>query len=441
MHRLVDGKPKWNGLGRMPRSEVGRALEAAWRELDPYYRDSPIEPSGDEPLEATPAVDSVVKLCRMWYAAVEDRRANPVAENTLKNYRWACERIRDAGIGSLDPARLSDDNIIAFVEQLKDPKFRQWRWDKQVAAAKAKGRPVGGVRPNGRCYSVNVINHTLQILSIILAWARGREESLGVKVPSVQPTAFRIRQKPGQEERVYRSHIPSTEELEEFCAELDSPVLRAAVEVAWRCGLRPGEMVALRWCDLVQTPHGWLLLAGNNPHAQENRKTGARRVPAPKGIAARLRTIRPDEVRQTDLIFGGASKKVLGNALVEAQEDAGRPLDRQFSFKCLRSRWSFDMVAAGVPLQVYRDISGHTIQTAIKHYARVTDEHRQAALLKVQESEQDEKLWSFLAARGVTTIEAIELLRQALDERVARSDHLALAPTVSPAGQKASDSR
>lgn len=386
------------------------ALVEAWRGIDP----ASIE-------EDRSGIKTIVDLCRAWYAVQEARRVRQLTANTLSIYRHACEYIRDSKLGAVPLKAANGEHVAALVEQMANPAFRAQRAVRIKKAQKAVGQ-TGGPQAHGRGYGHRTINQTLVVLGIIWKW--GREQ--GYPAPSILPTRFKIETKRGQDAHVYRDHTPSTDEIEAVLGQMRRTPIRLAMTIAWKAGARVGEVGGLRWGDIERTPHGWVLIIGAGGR-EGSAKTGTRRVALPAAVAEDILSYRPGSSRPSAHLFGASAGKRLGDRLIAVQQRQGIPVATQFTFHGLRRRWSLDQIAAGVPVSVYADMSGHSPEVALRHYARVSDQDRQAAMLRVEATSGANDVYAYLADKGLTVADAIELIDAALRARASKGEHLSIA--------------
>jgi len=145
-------------------------------------------------------------------------------------------------------------------------------------------------------------------------------------------------------------------------------MMRAVIYLAAFCGLRTGEILALRWCDLaggvvsVTQSLDWFdTLKGPKT------KAGVRVVPLPSLVLAALEAYRPHVVMDArGLIFRTIKGKVLGRAALPQKwhpilERAGLPrTDRGWRhFHALRHFAGSAWLDAGMPLADVSKLMGH----------------------------------------------------------------------------------
>lgn len=437
------GVQKQRALGRVEEGEVLAAAARRWQEVSgaaqaactlrtsdgvagtsknsavpdpPPARTAPTAPASAalrphrEPRESAPGVRSrdagplVVDLLRGFLAWHEARpphaRRKP---RTLKEYGQRCALLSD-GLGELPLAELDDDVCEQLAERLFDPAFRAEReaaWD-----ARRVAHQTSGPRANGKPYSVSTVNQALAMLGIALRWGRKR----GWDTPTVTPNDAGVRGPVAPEDRVYRHHTPEDAEVEALLADMRPSPVRRAILLCWRCGVRVGELSALRWRDLVRTPTGTFLLVGENPDADGHRKTArqkVRRVAVPPEVADVLEADRPPNGPDADIAQGsGWSDRVVA---VQVHRDV--PYERQFTPHGLRRRFCSNLLDAGLPIGLYVDQAGHSPRVALEVYYRATDRRRQAAAIAVAGLATGVDLAAVVAELGLTLEEAERRLR------------------------------
>jgi integrase len=399
----LDGTRHQRSLGRLEESEVEAALLEAWSSIDPS---SIAEDRG--------GVQTLVSLCRAWYAHLEQRPPEArLADNTLAIYRRACVYIREA-IGQVAIQQLSHDHIRLLVDRMTQPDFRAQLDARQRAEALERGQATSGPRPNGVGYGHQTINHTLTVLGMVLRW--GRERDFGVP-GGLSPKRYMLKARKGQSTARYRSYTPTTDEVQAFYDGLRRSPLRLAVLLGWRTGGRIGELGALRWRDIEAVPGGGFVRLDG--------KTGVRRVAISTEVLDQALSYQGRALPEL-WVFGRSFGRRGGSGLVASQKRQGIPLERQFTFHGLRRRWSADQIEAGVPINVYADQAGHSPEVALRHYAVVTDRERMAARIRVEARVGAKDVYAQLAERGLSVEEALALIDAGLRERVVRGEHLGL---------------
>lgn len=417
------GAQKQRALGRLEEGHVVAAAARRWREHcgDPAAactrrtRDRAActpdrvpgaqAPQGSHPENAPdsegPLVVELLQAYLSWHKSRPSHaRRKP---RTLKEYGQRCALLAD-GLGELPLAELDDDVCEQLAERMFDPAFRAEReaaWDARRAAHQTAGR-----RANGEPYSVSTVNQALAMLGIVLRWGAKR----GWETPRVAPQDAGVRGNVAPEDRVYRHHTPDDAEVEALLADMKRSPVRRAMLLAWRCGVRAGELSALRWRDLVRTPAGTFLLVGENPDAEGHRKTArqkVRRVAVPAEVAGALERDRPADGPDAPIAQGADWPR----RMTDVQARRGVPHARQFTPHGLRRRFCSNLLDAGVPIGLYVDQAGHSPRVALQVYYRATDRRRQSTAVAVAGLTAGVDLSAVVAELGLTLEEAEWRLR------------------------------
>lgn len=170
------------------------------------------------------------------------------------------------------------------------------------------------------------------------------------------------------------------------------------VEMLLYCGLRPEETIPLQWChiDLESTPPLVHITAAAEARTGEIKppksEAGNRSVPIPTAYADRLRAVRPDDhpfgyvfqrkdgQRHTATTLRGLWNDfkfqldiAMGAQTIQVEQD--KHTSKKFRTKtvilksvlapdlvpyCLRHTYCTDLQAAGVPINVARELMGHS---------------------------------------------------------------------------------
>lgn len=163
-----------------------------------------------------------------------------------------------------------------------------------------------------------------------------------------------------------------------------------ALEVLWhlysRLGLRKGEGIGLRWCDvdfhtetivIVQQYTSW---KGKTILSTPKTKRSARRLPLPSDILELLRRLRTEQTRlaaqtrdwvMTGLVFTNDCGEHLTIGHVDwewgkLRRRAGLP--EQVTIHDLRHTALWHLENAGAPFSVVQAIAGHATATMTRHY-------------------------------------------------------------------------
>lgn len=148
--------------------------------------------------------------------------------------------------------------------------------------------------------------------------------------------------------------VPTPEEARAILAAFDGHWLEAAVAVSIGCGLRQGELRALRWADVdldggrLTVRQAWQRSAGAWHLAEP--KTAASRAPVaiPASVVATLRLHKAAEARER---LAAGRHEDSGAALVFTTR-SGRPLDPSDMLKAFRRR----LAGAGLPEIRWHDL-------------------------------------------------------------------------------------
>jgi integrase len=158
--------------------------------------------------------------------------------------------------------------------------------------------------------------------------------------------------------------------LQAVCAEHLVPI----VTLAYRTGMRKGEILGLRWEQLHLAERVILL----NP--QDTKTNEAREVPLDDALVELFRRI--PRVLGCPNVFTAQGKPVadIKTAFIAACRRAGI---ENFRFHDLRHCAVTNLRKAGVPQNVIMSISGHKTDSMLRRYDKVDREDRKAALDRV----------------------------------------------------------
>jgi integrase len=434
--RLVwrqDGAQKQRSLGRLEARDALAAATQRWREVvgNPAaactrrtQSCSPCTPAPRADLDRDAVPPTAPTKPTPWSTEAVDGAGHRVSElleaflswhdarpsrakrkpRTLEEYRQRCALLADA-LGGLPLAELDDDVCEQLADRMFEPDFRAAReaaWDARRAA-----HQTTGPRARGRGYSVNTVNQALSMLGIVLRWGARR----GWEVPGVRPQEAGVRGGgAAPEDRVNRHYTPEDTEVEELLAGMRASPVRRAILLCWRCGVRAGELSALRWCDLVSTEAGTFLMVGANPTAEGHRKTAlqkVRRVAVPADVREVLERDRPCSNPDAPIAQGAS----WADRMVEVQARRGVPYERQFTPHGLRRRFCSNLLDAGASIGLYVDQAGHSPRVALQTYYRATDRRRQSLQVQVSGVTSGVDLAAVVAELGLTLEEAEQRLR------------------------------
>ena len=156
----------------------------------------------------------------------------------------------------------------------------------------------------------------------------------------------------------------------------------AIVRVAACAGLRLGELLALRWCDIDFARSTITVRRAVSAGVESSTKSGRiRPVPLPEQVAVALDTLtrREEFTSDGDLVFCNAFGRALdGSALrrrYKARDVAGLRARR---FHDLRHTYGSNRAAAGVDLVTIQSVTGHGALATTSRYLHVRDAAEQA---------------------------------------------------------------
>lgn len=189
------------------------------------------------------------------------------------------------------------------------------------------------------------------------------------------------------------------------------------VQTCLWCGLRPQEAAALRYEDIDQINHRIHVrraLKADGTVGETKSRAGVRAVPIPSQLWARLKPRLHDGYLFRDTRGGRMTKTSIRNAWrVFAQlvdivlgAETGRNqrhvtiiasvIAPDLSLYCMRHTYCTDLQAAGVPINVARDLMGHSdISLTAKIYTHMRDDIMDDAAAKIE---------AFGATAGATPI-------------------------------------
>ena len=155
------------------------------------------------------------------------------------------------------------------------------------------------------------------------------------------------------------------------------------VLLALNTGLRRGELLALRWCD-IDIPGGRLTLTGTSA------KTGlTRRLPLNSEAATVLQTWRTcvtaesGEPDDDAVVFAGPDGDPMFSLKTAWKKIATAAKLRGFTFHDLRHTFASKLVQAGVDLNTVRELLGHRDIKMTLRCAHLAPEHHAAAVAKL----------------------------------------------------------
>jgi len=146
------------------------------------------------------------------------------------------------------------------------------------------------------------------------------------------------------------------------------------------CGLRFGEIAALRWGDL-DFKNGII-------HVRDPKGGESRQAFMTQTVSEMLADRIPDEVNPSDLVFsgrGGVRQKSVSKAFFRAVESLGLnegiedPRER-IVFHTLRHTFASWLAIQGTPLFTIKELMGHKSLSMTERYAHLIPDHKRAAV-------------------------------------------------------------
>ena len=356
---LQQDKPVQQSLGRFPVEQVPTALARFYQEVNP----TAVRSDGT-------GMDTVGDLLRAYYAHLEKRQdsAEALSEHTLLFYLGSSKRL----VRFVDHSPLTD---------LSEP------WVLSV-----RGQLLGE-------YSVRTVKADLKYLRQAIVWAN----RFGLEVPDVSVrTAQKFKGRKAKA-RINNHRTPTEEEVAVLYRAMRRSKTKLAMYLMWQTGCRIGEAAELRWGDITRDDDGcWI--------AFPKGKTGPRVTPISQDAFVELQHYRPDGAEASTRLFKNTSRMSgnTGAAIAVACQVQGRNIE-PFTSHGLRRLFTDRCIRAKVDIATYADISGHSIETALKHYRTVTRDDKIAALHRLMRPSEGDLL-AWIARRNITEDEAIRVL-------------------------------
>lgn len=216
------------------------------------------------------------------------------------------------------------------------------------------------------------VNNHLILLRTIL----GRSQRAGI-IPVVPVfKKFRV-----AEQKV---EFLSESEMERLYAAAESDKeWKSAVVVALNCGLRLGELIALRWddVDLVDRKM-WVQRSDWQGHEGSPKSGKARVIPLNERVVAALKECRHLKGARIWTRADGSkcNKDDFKIALRRARRHAGL---RHFEWHMLRHSFASHLARLGVPLRVIQELLGHASLAMTMRYAHVTSQDHLSAVAEL----------------------------------------------------------
>lgn len=240
------------------------------------------------------------------------------------------------------------------------------------------GKPTGA-RPSRKFLSTYAL--PLKGMFALAAREGWTEEDVARELPSYKPKRKRAA------DPMRRDEYLTPEEVAAVLEQLTDHQDRAMVTVMAMGGMRPGEMLALRWQDVD--------LAGANLRIVESRTMGVtgttksdigRSVPMPPEAAQAIAKVGLRQVllKRTDLVFIGKHAGHVDIAALRArfnaaQDQAGVIPRREL--RQLRNTFGTVCASAGVPLRTIQQWMGHENIATTERYASHMPRSKDAALI------------------------------------------------------------
>ncbi len=369
-----DGTMQTQPLGRLAEELVGTELARFYQEVDP----AAVKSDGS-------GVSTVGDLLRAYFAHLESRQGtdDALAGRTLLFYEGSSKRL--VHVANTTPlADLSEPWVLAIRNALLQRK---------------RNDPHQG-------YSARTVKADLKFLRQAVLWGQAR----GLDIPDVKVTRAQKFKGRKAAQRVNNDRTPTEAEVEALYGAMRRSGTKLAMYIMWQTGCRVGEAGGLRWGDVHRDENGFW---ADFPDG----KTGPRRTPITEDAHRTIHSFRPDDAGQGDGLFRRPvhMSKNTGAAISEACKVGGRQIE-PFTSHGLRRLFTDRCIRAGVDLATYADIAGHSIETALKHYRKVTDDDRLAALHRLT-SPSSQNVVQWLARHNMTDDEAIRVLSAWVETR------------------------
>lgn len=220
----------------------------------------------------------------------------------------------------------------------------------------------------GNPRTTSTVNRELAVLRRLLKWAY--ETNLIERNPM---KGFKFLKEPKQRERIL-----TPEEQQRLIRTLQKDqyeFLRPIILIALYCGFRRGEILRLKWSDIIEANQEFDLL---------DTKWGRRKVPIPselwkilQRIPRRSQWVFP-AIRSPERHFTAIHnpfKRVLKAARIE-----------NFRFHDLRHTAASRLLAAGVDIRIVQEVLGHSSILTTQKYLTSFSEHKRSALERVMQS-------------------------------------------------------
>lgn len=172
------------------------------------------------------------------------------------------------------------------------------------------------------------------------------------------------------------------------------PDWRAMIVVALNTGLRLGELLALRWCD-VDLQAGRIVVRRSVTVGQITTPKNGREREVPLNETAR-ETLQAHRHLRGDLVFSDERGKIMGKAqckwpLHRAQRKAGIA---ELGWHDLRHTFASHLAMRGVALKAVQELLGHSSIHMTMRYAHLSPAVRRDAVLALDVPERNDSAWA-----------------------------------------------
>lgn len=257
-------------------------------------------------------------------------------------------------LGSVRLVDLSDDDVFAALEELRDQRGRYY------AGKDADGRPI--MKAKRKPLSAATLNRYQAALSATLTWAQRRR----IAPKGWHNPCRHVELRPERNEVVrYLSDAERTALLA-ACRGSTWPKLHLLVLLALTTGARRGELEALRWRDID------LERAQAFVHCSKN---GDRKVlPLVPAVVDELRRLAG---APASLVFASSRRPDVAYNFVSAWQQALKEAGvKAFRFHDLRHSCASALAQSGATLLEIADVLGHRQLSVTKRYSHLATEHK-----------------------------------------------------------------
>ena len=151
---------------------------------------------------------------------------------------------------------------------------------------------------------------------------------------------------------------------------------------AVRCGLRLGELTALRWQDVdLKTRWLWVRRAHSEKQLSSTKGKKSRKTFMPDDLLAFLSEVPPQERVPTAFVFQNAhGEHMTRDQLKHPHERACADLGKRIRMHDLRHTFGSLQALRGTPMHVLQRLLGHTDLTTTMRYLHTSEEEIRAAM-------------------------------------------------------------